>query len=570
MISNKNGIMKLNRIALLSDYKNIQTGGILEFSKHNYTSLVGANGSGKSNWIEVVASVMLHLLEGRNPGFGYSLYLDEQTEVRWNGDDLVCKVEGNVGDVKTLDLPKKLIVCYSGEDYRLWEDILMDSYARYFGKASIPHVEEPAAIYLNRYQWAIALIVLMCSEKPEVKSFVDELWNGAMPLDQIQVKIGIDKVDGYEDPDTQKILDQIQYYEQLSMKEVQTFDIGVDLADNDSFCKRLYYLLYALSMPVLNSKRGIQMQKAIKEIKIEANNQLTLTGLSEGHKKRILIMLMTQIIGDKDTVCLLDEPDAHVDVATKSKILGLIEKAPGHVLLTTHSPLMTRNMRPDAVQIVKEGNVNPEEWGKMIDHLSDHQFASVSNFLITLKRKAVITEGKFDVYYIREAVNKLKGIYPELEKLEDVALFSIGGTGDTDYFLTNSLEPVMGLLDKVVIVFDKDSAGQGGYTNTVKFINDKELTAKVEVLKYARQYPDQEPNEDFYVEDFFPPACYVNSPNIKQFNIYGQPPYYEMKKMAQQSSAIKTHLENAYRGIDSVHYLGFLPLLHELINKLGL
>ena len=186
--------MKLNRITLLSDYKNIQTGGILEFSKHNYTSLVGANGSGKSNWIEVMASVILHLLEGRNPGFGYSLYLDAKTEVRWDSANLVCKVDGNVVDVKTLDLPKKLVVCYSGEDHRLWDDILMDSYASYFGKSSISHVDEPAAIYVNRYQWAIAFIVLMCSQKPEVKALVDDLWNGTMPLEEIQVKIEIDIV----------------------------------------------------------------------------------------------------------------------------------------------------------------------------------------------------------------------------------------------------------------------------------------------------------------------------------------------------------------------------------------
>lgn len=61
--------MKLNRITLLSGYKNIEFGGTLEFSKLNYTSLVGANGSGKSNWIEVVASVMLHLMANRNPPF---------------------------------------------------------------------------------------------------------------------------------------------------------------------------------------------------------------------------------------------------------------------------------------------------------------------------------------------------------------------------------------------------------------------------------------------------------------------------------------------------------------------
>ena len=72
------------------------------------------------------------------------------------------------------------------------------------------------------------------------------------------------------------------------------------------------------------------------------------------------------------------------------------------------------------------------------------------------------------------------------------------------------------------------------------------------------------------MEDYFSLACYVNEPNIKQFNIQGQPPYYEMKKMAQQSSAIKTHLEGSYTRIEPAHYVGFLPLLHEIINKLGL
>ena len=102
--------MKLNRITLLSDYKNILSGHMLEF-KQGYTALVGANGSGKSNWIEVVASVMLHILEGREPGFDYSFYLDDQTDCRWQGGKL--KVNGVESDGSGLELPKKLIVSYS-------------------------------------------------------------------------------------------------------------------------------------------------------------------------------------------------------------------------------------------------------------------------------------------------------------------------------------------------------------------------------------------------------------------------------------------------------------------------
>lgn len=563
--------MKLNRIMLLSDYKNILGGHMIEF-KQGYTALVGANGSGKSNWIEVVASVMLHILEERDPKFDYSFYLDDQTEVRWQGGQLKYKVNGAEVDGSALDLPKKLVVSYSGEDHRLWDGIMMDSYANYFKNKEMVVVEEPFSIYINRYQWAIALITLMCSKKQEVVDFVKELWGKTIPLNEIKVDIKINpNATGYVAPDTQKLLGQISNENPLYMSHIESFDIDVDRADNEAFCSRLYYLLYALSMPVKNGTKNINMQKAITSIEItDTRDGLKLEGLSEGHKKRILIMLMTQIIGSDDTIYLLDEPDAHVDVAAKSRILNLIEKAPGQVVLTTHSPLMTNKMKPDSVLTVKDGDTNKEEWKTVVEHLSDNQFASVNNFLFTMKRKVIITEGKYDVYYIRTAVNKLKTDYPDLEKLNDVALFSIGGTGDTDYFLENSLEPVVNYLEKVVILFDKDGAGDGGFKATEKFLRDKGLGGKVEVFKYASSYPDSTPNTDFYVEDYFNSRCYVGKPNITGFALHGQPPYYEMKKMAQQSSTIKTFLENKYKTIDKADYLGFLPLLNELITRLRL
>lgn len=564
----------MTRLTLLSDYKNIQYGNILEFSNRSYTSLVGANGSGKSNWIEAVAAVMLHLLEDRAPGFDYSLYLEESKEIRWQNGQMTYKDNEEAVDGSSFGLPQKLIVSYSGEDHRLWDGIMKSSYANYFHENEMNEVEEPDAIYINRYHWAIAFIVLMCSQKQEVVDFVNEIWGMAIPLNEIKVKIEIDtQATGYNAPDTQKLMEQIKSEESLYMSHFASFDINVDRDNNDAFCKRLYYLLYALSMPVPNGKE-INLQKAITDIEIEASNGLSLVGLSEGHKKRILMMLMTKIIGDDNTIYLLDEPDAHVDVAAKSKILKMIESASGHVLMTTHSPLITHNMKRDVVRTVKNGNTDNEEWKTVIEHLSDNQFASVDNFLFTLKRKLVITEGKYDVYYIRAAINKLKDTHPELEKLDDVALFSIGGTGDTGYFLEYSLEPVINYLEKIVILFDKDSAGKGGYDDTVAFVNKKKYNAKVEVFKYASDYPDTKPDKDFYVEDYFTPDCYlnkqINKNNILPFNLNGQPPYYEMKKMAQQSSTIKTFLENNYKTIDAAYYVRFLPLLREIIIKLGL
>lgn len=54
--------MKLNRLVISGTYKNIQA-GVLMFSNNNYTALVEAIGSGKSNWIEAIAWVMTHLFK---------------------------------------------------------------------------------------------------------------------------------------------------------------------------------------------------------------------------------------------------------------------------------------------------------------------------------------------------------------------------------------------------------------------------------------------------------------------------------------------------------------------------
>ena len=56
----------------LRNFKNIQL-KTLEFADGNYTTLVGLNGSGKSNWIEAVANVFSHLYGDKKFEFDFSL-----------------------------------------------------------------------------------------------------------------------------------------------------------------------------------------------------------------------------------------------------------------------------------------------------------------------------------------------------------------------------------------------------------------------------------------------------------------------------------------------------------------
>ena len=258
-----------------------------------------------------------------------------------------------------------------------------------------------------------------------------------------------------------------------------------------------------------------------------------------------------------------------MDVAAKKKIMELIKTATGHVVMTTHSPIMTHWMDPKAVQTVTNGSIDKAEFEKLVTHLSDHQLANVDNFLFTFKRKVVITEGKFDVFYIRKAISYLRATHPDLEKFDDVAFTYIGGTGDTKDYLENMLKPVIEYFNRVLILFDNDGAGRGGKAVFDQFVSHENLQAKVKGMLYAENYPDVS-GHDFLVEDYFPSTCYVGKPNIDSFTINGYPHFFDMKRMAQQSKTIKTYIENNYNSFSPTDYQAFLPLLNEMLLQLGL
>ncbi len=551
-------------------YKNIQA-GLLVFPKCGYTALVGENGSGKSNWVEAVAAVIQHLLGFKAPTFKYILRLAGNKKIEFDGRNIASSDNGNPVDLNTLELPEKLIACYSGEDLRMWDNILNDSYAHYFASSSMNTITEPKVIYINKFQWGIALLVLLCSDDVEVKNFIKEIWGSDIPLNQIKVEATIDNsaLTRYQDHNAQLLARTLQA-NPLYVNAIKILNFGLVGTSNLIRCRRLYYLLYALSMPVANGG-AIRMQKAITSINIETDSGLKLADLSEGHKKRILVMLMTRILGDEHTMYLLDEPDAHVDVMAKNKIVSLIETAKGYTILTTHSPLMTSVMKPEAVQTVNEGNVVEEEWASVVNHLSANRITTIDNFLFSFNKKVIITEGPYDIKYIRQAVKILKDKYPQYEKIEKVAAFCINGTGGMDFFLKNSMKSVVKFFEKVVFLLDNDEAGRKAEQVITGFVNANHVTT-IEHVLYADQYK-RPMKHDFLIEDYFPAKCYKGkTEEIKDIDVKGYPKYYQIKVIKSFETPIKQYLEDHYtdKEFNSKVYANFVPLLDQIILKLGL
>ncbi|MFP3758071.1 AAA family ATPase, partial [Cupriavidus sp. SIMBA_020] len=65
--------MKLQRLNIRSDFKNLKGVEIRFSSGTSRTVIIGQNGTGKSNILEALVKIFLHLDDGSKPPFSYEL-----------------------------------------------------------------------------------------------------------------------------------------------------------------------------------------------------------------------------------------------------------------------------------------------------------------------------------------------------------------------------------------------------------------------------------------------------------------------------------------------------------------
>ena len=135
--------MKLLQLKV-QGYKNL-CDVLIDFDRTNAKTLVvGTNGSGKSNMIEVLSAIfsaMYNKDEDVSPSFKFELtyLLDERTIVLIDNTDGLIKLsyrdasmEAGYKFVDRMDydkfLPDHVIAVYSGEEKRLWETYYFKSY----------------------------------------------------------------------------------------------------------------------------------------------------------------------------------------------------------------------------------------------------------------------------------------------------------------------------------------------------------------------------------------------------------------------------------------------------------
>ena len=516
----------------ISSYKNI-TEQTLVLSSDKYTTLIGTNGSGKSNWLEAISSIFLGLYMKQPNGFAYNMMYSLNENVYKANNGIIKKDGRKVTDIQQV-LPDKVIACYSGEDQRLWNSFYKPHYDKFFNDAVKNVYQEPNMIYINKYHWVLALISLLCSEKPEIKQFISSIFNVEGEIDKSEISVKLDfnteNIGKFKQTDAAKFVGRLQAEEDLRISHIASYEIGA--RNNNEYCRKLYFYLYLLSLPKINDVNKVS--KAINGIDI-AINGYNIDSLSEGHKKLILIKFITSIIGTENSLILLDEPDAHTHIASKRDILTSIQECSGQTILTTHSPVFIDMMDFENLRYVEYGGIVDMDRIKAITKIADGSINILEGALIAASKKIIITEGPDDVKHIKAAIMALANIDSQYNKLLNIPIVFQGGAKLVEDYYTSVLESVYDNLEKVIFVFDYDSEGREG----VKLIT-KLAKEKINYLFYYDSYPIPQNTHDFYLEDFYPRTVY---PEIVLPNINQEPSFFEMKKCGSLTKSVKDKLQ---------------------------
>jgi len=321
-----------------------------------------------------------------------------------------------------------------------------------------------------------------------------------------------------------------------------------------------------------------------------------LFSLSEGQKK-LLVLKLIMYLADSDTLVLLDEPDANLDIQKKRELFEMIKSCKGQVILTTHDPIMTKWMKGHLI-FMKDGKQIPSDVVNAINEISEGEVSYQETLLMFQKKYVVVVEGKSDIACIEKAI-KCNGLSSEFEPVFFLAQNSASSTKATfDNFLSKIFVN-NDSIKQILFLFDADDAGYKGKTqieDIKKECNDIDISKKIDYLFYRPCYNSAEKSsfdnnikDYFYLEGFFPIDCYPAN-NGETINLIKHKELYDilddksedkylnfneiirLKFFAEKinKNGLKKYFGDKTDKIDEKYFIGFRPLLDKILEKLGL
>ena len=545
-----------------------------------YIALIGLNGSGKSNLLEAISIIFNSLINNNGAGvpFDYNIEfeIDGDTYIRGNK---VSKKNGVRFKANEMPLPSPVIACYSGEDRRLWTLAYEDYFLSYFNKAVKSSQYTPSLLYIDRSCWKIAFLSLVCSKDATISSFLRSTFNIDTPIDvDVNFTVNIRKRAAFKKHPALSWFERIYSVgsAKISGNLISSTDIVLSgkVIPDEQKAKYIFHYLYLLSQP--EKRKNNKIERLINDIEIDVKG-IDFNDLSEGQKKLILIECITKVLGDENSLVLLDEPDAHTHIAMKKDLLKLISEYEGQTIMTTHSPMFL-NKRWDGfdennIFYMHDGKIENTEPLRHLAELTDNEIDFFDSSYILGAKNLLVVEGPNDKRYLEKAISIFSKKDEKYKKLSQVAILPGNSAGNAKALYDLVFKNKMQKIDHLIYLFDFDEGGYDGW-KSIKTIVDN----KVKCLFYQLDYNEvlntsNKPvgADTIMVEDFFSERAYEHI--VSREKLDSKHSHKDFRNFKTNiASSIKTYLENNYSkdSFEEEWYDSFSSVLNKLLDEFEL
>lgn len=458
--------MKIKKLQI-KNYKNLDAD-----LDHNsdLIAFIGNNGSGKSNLLEAISYIFRSLYVPKyKANFNYLIeYVTSKNNtvrIEKTGKDLKYILDGYDKTASEISnyLPQKIVAIYSGEETRLFDDCFGPFYLEFvnnINKAQLQgteYSELPKMLFLNKFYWNIALLSLLVSDSPDNKKFIENVLR-IKELDKIKIKIDFSKrnYEKYNDNKALRLVRDIDEKPEYTLEQFKKL-----LSEKEYTPDNVFKYLYLAYTP--------KEAKIINDIIIEFTDGLTVSDLSEGEKKLLLIKGALEFAGQEDSVFVLDEPDSHIHINNKEQIIKSFTDYLDfrQIIITTHSPTLTQCVKDENVYMLNNGKIEDQNRQEIIEAVTGefwnkHQ---QNSFLSAKKPIILLVEGKHDKEHIINAFDKLQDEFPSL----NFEIFKLNSETNILPFMRGLYESDF-VSDKLYIgIYDNDGAGKNTLDNRKNF-----------------------------------------------------------------------------------------------------
>ena len=561
----KSDNFQLYFVHIKGQYKNLRDCYIDFYDTQNYCCLIGLNGSGKSNVLEAISAIFYSLYHVATLANGIKKYPCEFSYTIGyilRGDYYEIS-DGEMYDHRKITLemlPRNIITSYSGEDKRLWERYYKPIYEKHCSKiTAIQGFAPPFMLYLDKQEWGISLLTLLYSEDIDVVSFIDTILQGRNC--KIRLQYNNSNLRQWEGTDVEAFIEKLKEHPEYDLQSFRDTINEINFIDRAS---TLFYYLYKCT--------ASGASRVISNIFIEFGS-VTLDALSEGEKKMIIVNTIIHILSTNDSICLFDEPDSHIHVCRKQELLRLLDTSNRSSVLTTHSPSMVSHVPIENVRHIANGKIINTLRLQQIRDLSGGEINYIDGAFILSAKNILVTEGKFDVKYLKHAIDVFSKQDAKYNRLNQVAFIQAGSAGNCKALYDDVLQESLSYIDKIVFLFDYDKGGLDGW-KCIKPIAD--IEPKVVPIFYQQDYnvsldttcKDIASKDSYMVEDVFDSAAY--SSVVAYYHGMNKHKDYRCNNKGRATEAIKQHIENNYATFNDAYYANFQPVLDKLLELFNL